>query len=213
MFILNEGRIIQATLYNVDNYNYCVDKYQNNMEIITGDGGFDFSIDYNRQEGMSIRLIFTQIIYAISMQKKGGCFIKMFDIFLKPTVDMIYLLSIFYNKIFIVKPNTSRYANSKKYIVCLNFKYTNTKYIFPKIRQMIKTLNNIDFEKKCITSMLNIPIHTYYKSNLREINCIFRNQQIENILNTIKIIINRDKKIEKLNSIRSNNIQNALNGV
>jgi len=208
---IEKGADDTGNLFNVENYNYCIDKYQNSMEIITADGGFDFSIDYNRQESMSVRLIFTQILYAISMQNYNGTFVlKMFDIFLKPSVDMIYLLSMFYNKIFIVKPNTSRYANSEKYIVCLNFKYTNTKYFFPKFREIINTLNQIDFEKKSISSLLKIPIHTYYKSNLREINCILGNQQIENILNTIKIIINREKKNEKLENTKTNNIQRCI---
>lgn len=200
-----------GNLYNVDNYNYCVNKYSNSMDIITGDGGFDFSIDYNRQEGMSVRLIFTQIIYALSMQKKGGCFIiKIFDIFLKPTSQLIYLLSTFYEKLFIIKPNTSRYANSEKYIVCLNFKYTNTKHICKTFSKILNEMNSIDFEKKCITSILSISLQIHFTINLQEINCILGNQQIENILNTIKIIINKDKKIEKLNSIRSNNIQKCI---
>ena len=50
----------------------------------------------------------------------------------------------------------------------------------------------------------------HFTINLQEINCILGNQQIENILNTIKIIINKDKKIEKLNSIKSNNIQKCI---
>tara|TARA_B100000902_G_scaffold399774_1_gene472457 strand:- start:380 stop:1576 length:1197 start_codon:yes stop_codon:yes gene_type:complete len=208
---IEKGLDDTGNLYNVDNYNYCANKYGNSMDIITGDGGFDFSIDYNRQEGMSIRLIFTQIIYALSMQKKGGCFIiKIFDIFLKPTSQLIYLLSTFYEKLFIIKPNTSRYANSEKYIVCLNFKYTNTKHICKTFSKILNEMNSIDFEKKCITSILNVPLQIHFTINLQEINCILGNQQIENILNTIKIIINKDKKIEKLNSIKSNNIQKCI---
>ena len=34
---------------------------QNSMDIITGDGGFDFSNDYNNQEKNAFRLIFTQV--------------------------------------------------------------------------------------------------------------------------------------------------------
>ena len=53
------------------------------MEVITGDGGFDFSIDFNNQEEQALRLIFTQVMYAISMQKYNGTFIlKLFDTFL-----------------------------------------------------------------------------------------------------------------------------------
>ena len=45
------------------------------MDYITADGGFDFSVDFNKQEDMSLKLIITQIFYALIMQKKGGNFI------------------------------------------------------------------------------------------------------------------------------------------
>ena len=32
------------------------------MDIITADGGFDFSIDFNKQEEMACRLIFSQVV-------------------------------------------------------------------------------------------------------------------------------------------------------
>ena len=57
------------------------------------------------------------------MQKFNGTFIlKIFDMFSKSTQDYIYLLSLFYNKVYIFKPQTSRLANSEKYIVCKDFK-------------------------------------------------------------------------------------------
>ena len=47
-------------------------KWLNSMEIITADGGFDFSIDFNQQELMASRLILTEIFYALAMQKQDG---------------------------------------------------------------------------------------------------------------------------------------------
>ena len=53
------------------------------------------------------KLLIAEIIYAVTMQKKGGYFIlKIFDIFSKLTVDMLYLLSCLYNEVYITKPNT-----------------------------------------------------------------------------------------------------------
>ena len=76
--------------------NIVLRKYKNSMNIITGDGGFDFSIDYNSQEISAIKLIFIQTAYAIALQKYNGTFIlKIYDMFLKSTIDIIFLLSIF----------------------------------------------------------------------------------------------------------------------
>ena len=63
------------------------------------------------------------------MQKKDKTFVlKIFDIFNKISIDIVYSLSYYYKTIvFIIKPNTSRYANSEK-IYCLYVIKTNTRY-------------------------------------------------------------------------------------
>ena len=66
-FTLEKGIDNTGDLYNPKNFDYCFKKYKNSMNFITGDGGFDFSIDYNKQELLAFRLIFTQISYAIAM--------------------------------------------------------------------------------------------------------------------------------------------------
>lgn len=199
-------------LYNEINYKYCIDNYKNSMDIITGDGGFDFSINFNSQESSAIKLIFIQTAYAIGLQKYNGTFIlKIYDMFLKSTIDIIFLLSIFYKNVYITKPKTSRYANSEKYIVCTSFKYKDTSFILNKLYNIIKFLNNIDLTKNKIHSILNIPINLYIRNQLEEINAIFGQQQIENISNTIKLIYNSDKKKDKLENIKSQNIHKCIN--
>ena len=39
------------------------------MDLITADGGFDFTIEFNNRELASMQLIFCQIIFALGMQK------------------------------------------------------------------------------------------------------------------------------------------------
>tara|TARA_B110000008_G_C16957288_1_gene558716 strand:- start:1333 stop:2529 length:1197 start_codon:yes stop_codon:yes gene_type:complete len=209
--IIERGQDQTGNLFNPENFKYCWEKYKGSMDIVTGDGGFDFSIDYNRQEGLAIRLLITQIAYAISMQSKNGTFIlKMFDLFLLPSVQIIYLLSTLYKKVFIIKPNTSRYANSEKYIVCFGFKNINTQNLVYKFYKILQTFTNTDFDKQYIKSIFNFPIQIYYQVHIREINCILGTQQIENILNTIKFIINRDKKKDKMDNLKLQHAQKCV---
>ena len=209
--VIERGKDNTGNLFNPENFKYCYEKYKNSMDIITADGGFDFSIDYNRQEGLAIRLLITQIAYAVAMQNKNGVFIlKMFDLFLLPSFQIVYLLSTLYKKVFIIKPNTSRYANSEKYIVCLGFKHINTLELVYKFYTMLNEFTNIDFNEKCIKSLFNFPVQIYYKINIREINCILGTQQIENILNTIKFIINKDKKKDRIDTIKNLNAQKCI---
>ena len=161
--IIEKGADNTGNLYSHKNYLYCVNKYSNSMNIITADGGFDFSKDFQEQETSATRLILTQILYAISLQKFNGSFIlKVFDIFTNVTVEMIYLLSCFYKHVFISKPNTSRQANSEKYIVCKFFKYVNTSALFEKVVNILKVLDDkIDLNTYYIKSILNLNIQLY----------------------------------------------------
>ena len=176
------------------------------MDLITADGGFDFSIDYDKQELLALRLIFSQIAFALSLQKKGGNFVlKVFDLFLESSLDLIYLLSCFYTQVYIIKPNTSRYANSEKYIVCKNFKYVETKEISKKLISIFRVLDKIDFRKLHILKFLDIPIQYYYIMQITEINAILGQQQIITILSTFKLIENRDSDLiqnHKLKNVR-----------
>ena len=146
-------------------------------------------------------------MYALILQKYNGNFVlKIFDIFLKNTCQIIYLLSCFYKKVYITKPNTSRYANSEKYVVCKYFKYNSLKHLYKRFYNIISVLHNINFEQYELTSIFNINIQSYYLIKLEEINGIFIHQQVENILNTIKLISYGDKKRDKIELLKNQNI-------
>ena len=209
---LEKGIDEKGDLFNEENFKHCCQKYRRKFEIITGDGGIDFSNNYNEQEKTATRLIITQIFYALSLQKKGGSFIlKMFDIFNKASIDCLYILTLFYKKVFIVKPYTSRYANSEKYIVCMDFTDNITQSIKYKFWSTLKILNNIDFNVYNIDSFLNINHKLHFLNSLEEINIILGQRQIENILFTIKIINNNDKySKEKINKLKHSNINKCI---
>ena len=203
---LEPGATGNGNLYESSNLLMCHKKYANSMNIITGDGGFDFSVNYNDQEAMSVKLILFQIFYALIMQKFGGSFIlKIFDVFSKPTIDCVSLLTSFYKQVYVVKPNTSRYANSEKYLVCKDFKFTNTTFLLKKFLAIVNKINDDPY----ITQVLSINTPYILSSKIEEINAIFGQQQIESINNTINLI--QHNKNEKLEQIKKNNIQKCTN--
>ena len=86
-----------GNILSLNNFIYCKDKYKSSMDLITADGGFDFSMDFNKQEEHITKLLFGQVCYALCMQKPGGSFIlKIFDCFMEHTIDILYILSAFY---------------------------------------------------------------------------------------------------------------------
>lgn len=189
-------------LMEVENLKYCSDKYKTSMDIITADGGFDFSIDFNQQEILAGKLLLAQVSFAISMQKIGGHFIlKVFDIFTKTTCDIMYLLSSLYKQVYIVKPNTSRLANSEKYIVCKGFK----KYPEKLINNIIEKYSTLK-TSLYISEILHNNLDYYYLNKIEEYNAIFGQQQIENINATLNLISCKNRN-EKLDILKKNNIQ------
>lgn len=188
-----------GNLYNSNNFEYCYKKYKNSMHIITADGGFDFSINFKNQEINAYRLILTQVFYALIMQKKNGIFIlKIYDSFIKSTIDIIYFLSCLYKKVQIIKPKTSRTGNSEKYIVCIGF--NNEFDIYDIFLQILKEFETIDFNKIYIKQFLNIDYNLYFKNKINKINTFFSKTQIVNILNTLEYI-NNGKNINYLKKI------------
>ena len=61
-----------GNIYNVDNIRHFKKSIQSygHADIITADGGFDFSVDFNMQEAMSSKLILAEALYAITLQKR-----------------------------------------------------------------------------------------------------------------------------------------------
>jgi len=203
--IIEKGHDQTGNIMNADNLKYCYEKYKNSFDIITGDGGFDFSMDFNQQELVSSKLIFCQIAFAISLQKQYGHFVlKVFDTFTKVSIEFIYLLSLLYDEVYIVKPNTSRYANSEKYIVCKNFRLSDTSNLVTLLYSVISNLK----EGYYFNKILNVDVPYLYFNKLEEYNAIIGQQQIENIASTLSLISN--SKHERLELLKKNNIQKSI---
>ena len=183
--IIEYGSTKTGDLFIKENLLYCNDNYANTMDYITADGGFDFSVDFNKQEELSMKLIIAQIFFAIIMQKEGGNFVlKIFDIFKFKTVEIIFLLSNLYDYVYIYKPYTSRVANSEKYVICKNYKNNNETINKEIIDNFDYLLNNIDN----IYSLFNITLPKLFLKKIEEINAIYGQQQIENINTTLNFI-------------------------
>ena len=124
----NNLKIMYGNLYNYESTEKFIEIFKDNKkaDIVTADGGFDYSNDYNSQEINSVRIITAELIHTFLILKTGGHYVcKLFDLFSKPMNKIIYILYSFFDEIYIAKPKTSRPANSEKYIICKNFKGIN----------------------------------------------------------------------------------------
>lgn len=201
----NTGNIL-----SMENFTFCKDTYASSMELVTADGGFDFSMDFNKQEINIAKLLFAQICYALILQKKKGCFVlKMFDCFMQHSIDALYILSSFYEKVYITKPQSSRYANSEKYIVCKGFLYSKVDTFYPFVHRAFEKMLAPTKTPTSILRFLTVPVNNLFVTKLEEYNAIFGQQQVENIYQTIMLIENKHNQ-EKIDIMIKNNVQKSI---
>ena len=203
---IETGETQTGDIMSPDNLRYCFDVYRESVDLVTADGGFDFSIDFNHQESVSSKLIFSQIAFAAAVQKDGGNFvIKFFDTFTQVSLDMIYLLSLLYEEVYFVKPTTSRYANSEKYLVCKRFRTPHDRVaLIDSFIRVFETFSQGDI----LSNLLTIQIPYMFSCKVQEFNAIFGQQQIETISTTLNLIDNN--KFERLEALKKTNIQKCV---
>jgi 23S rRNA U2552 (ribose-2'-O)-methylase RlmE/FtsJ len=213
---LEYGKDGTGNLLSLDNYLHCCEKYRHSMDVITADGGFDFSSNFNHQEVLAQTLVVSEVLYALSLQKPGGTFVlKIFDTFTRVTVDIIHLLALFYSDVIIIKPNTSRVANSEKYIVCKGFKLVQD----GSEAQLISVFRTF-FEKLALTTTTTkgsgigaiLRSCDYHKLHIihriEEVNAILGQQQIENIISTVALV--HGKPADRVDVYKKAHIQKCV---
>jgi 23S rRNA U2552 (ribose-2'-O)-methylase RlmE/FtsJ len=206
--ILENGPTGTGDILSLENFIGISEKYGSTMTLITGDGGFDFSSDFNQQEIFIGKLLFAQIAFALVLQKRGGNFVlKIFDSFIQHTIDLLYLLSSFYEKVYIMKPQTSRYANSEKYIICTGFLFSNRDSFFPFIKRTFEKM--VENESTNPLRFLSLPIPMIFTRKLEEYNTLYGQKQIQNIYYTLSLMDNKNKG-PKIESLIQMNIQKSI---
>jgi hypothetical protein len=134
------GQDNTGDLTNPENIKHIATRFKyNKCNLVTGDGGLDFSCNINYQEEMASKLIYAQILGAFASLCNGGHFmLKIFDMNNIMTVDMIFLLYSYFGNVYIYKPKTSRLANSEKYLVCMNFRGCTDEVLMEMIDHLTK---------------------------------------------------------------------------
>ena len=220
-----------GNLLSLENYDACCAKYRQQMHFISADGGFDFSANFNNQESLAQNLVVAEVLYAITMQQFEGSFVlKIFDIFTKVTVDLLQLLCCVYDDVIVFKPNTSRIANSEKYVVCKRFNVCD-KVVHDDLVNKFRAFfigiggNGNELGGDGVVNSGNIEIAAVLKTGgaaagadgrhnmqllnrIEEINAILGQQQIDNITLTISMI--QTKTYDKLDAYKRANVQKCV---
>lgn len=202
---LTPGADGTGSLYNINNIDYLAKLIQannainansqnnrnipndrnipNSCDIVTADGGFDYSSDFNEQEEASLPLIMCEVYTASIVQRVGGAFIlKIFDISHQRMFQIIYFLYQSYDNVYFTKPFTSRPANSEKYIVCIGYKGPN-----PALQTALRnaiTLEHLMNDKT--HAFMKVPVP--FQKEIVYFNTHYTTNQILSIIKTLEFI-------------------------
>lgn len=202
-----------GNIYSVENIKHLRNYIHENNELallITADGGFDYSKNFNKQEVSSFKIIFCEIVTAISNQEIGGSFIcKLFDTYSRISKTFIHLLCSLYKTVLIHKPVTSRPANSEKYIICKGFLGISERYL-ESLFVSINLWNIIEGKGGQLKGIFRDTVPKYIDKKIDELNTIHYREQKVSIEKTISLIKNKPNLTE-LNRIIAEQVEHAQN--
>lgn len=202
---LEQGPDGRGDITDVNTFDELVRKYGGTCELVTGDGGFNFSGNFNAQEAASAALAFSQVATTLGLQAVGGTsIIKFFDTFTLLSAELVWLMATLYDTVSWTKPCTSRYANSEKYMVCKGYRRATPASLLGRLRGVMSEFS----EGANITSFLNISIPRLMTSRMEEINAVLGQQQIESIMATLSVI--RKDRMDRGDTMKKNNIAKCI---
>jgi hypothetical protein len=157
----------------------------------------------NNIKYMNTKSILIQICMALCTQCKKGIFIcKIEDTYTQFYLELLFFLSSFYEKIYIIKPSVIDISKSDKYIVCKGFLYENTYSIYTYLHSFVKYIDTYH-HSKYINRFLNVNIPNFFISKLEEVNYIFGQTQLEQIQYLLLLLSHKykDEKIKNIEKI------------
>ena len=213
--IFNNDKNVHIDYGNLYEYNDVVNyvsKFKHNKaHIVTADGGFDYSNDFNGQELNSCQIIYSEIVIALNvLRNKGSFIIKVFDLFSITTCQLLSILKTHFETINIYKPETSRPANSEKYLICQNFLDNITYEQKSNYLLIIKKWNDSKIINGQSILFENFKINNELIHKIFQYNEIYVKNQIYYLNNTIKITENKPLKDEYYQIIK-NQVSTAIN--
>lgn len=106
------------------------------VHFMMADGGFSVVNQETLQEILSKQLYLCQCLVALMIVRVGGHFVtKLFDLFTPFSAGLVYLMYRCFEEVCIFKPNSSRPANSERYLICKG-KRSGTEGVLQHLKQV-----------------------------------------------------------------------------
>ena len=137
----------------------------------------------------------------------GYAIIKIDTVLYKPIVDLIYILSGLYEKLYIMKPNTSNVITNERYLICKKYTGMNDN----THRSLLHIYNELERTRDdvIVRSLLDNKIFSYFSNKLEESNIIIGQQKLDAYAQLTNLLKSRNK-MGKMDLIQKHNIQKCM---
>ena len=174
---------------------------------------FEFKeCDYTHINQYIKNMILVLFIIVNNQASSGTSIIKIDNIFYKSIVDILFIFSAIFEKVFLIKPTISKITKGERFIICKNLNLdviTQTKLLQQLDTHLKQMLIDDTFLDKNIHSIIENNIPYYFSNKIEESNAVIGQQQLEAYDQIINILKNKNRD-EKIEILKRNNIQKCI---
>jgi len=173
---------------------------------------FEFKeIDYTDTKQYIKNMILVLYIIVSNQSNSGTSIIKIDNIFYKSIVDILFIFSAIFEKVFLIKPSISKITKGERFIICKNMNIdavSHTKLLQQLNTHLKMTLIDKSLDNN-IHSIIDNDIPYYFSNKIEESNVVIGQQQLEAYDQIINIFKNKNKD-EKIETLKRNHIQKCI---
>ena len=180
------GPDYSGNIMNKGNLAHLKEKFANNttVRLVTADGSIDCTDDPGEQENIVSLLFLWETVTALSILSENGSFVlKVFTLFEKFTISLLYLLWTVFDEVTLFKPGPSKPGNSEIYVVCQKF---SKQYCLES--SLFSTFIDAALKKDislAVVDFVKVPEHFLSKvKGYVEMSCSIQRETIENHIET-----------------------------
>lgn len=189
---------------------FITNKYENKLDLIICEFHPDEYSDTKKYINNMVLVLLIVIKYQMD---QGMCVIKIDNILYKAVIDVIFILSSMYDKIYLVKPSISNITKGERYLICKGFNENlcnKNRLLLSVEEHIISKMNNSELmNDKCINSLIENELPYYLLNRLEESNLVIGQQQLEAYDQIINIFKNKNRE-EKIENLKRSHIQKCI---
>ncbi len=190
-----------------------IDKIKDKIDLVIAGAAYTYQNDNeNTIEQEYYKTLFSNIITCVRVIKKGGSFVcKFFETYTHMSCKFIALLVSMFDKVFFIKPMTSKPSTSEKYAVCIGFKSSDSasQSILKKLEKIEEVINK-NTNKNICDLFNSYEIDHRLRVRLTQLNLLTSNKLFKSIGEIVNFVNSqnyygdtyqdyRDKQIEANN--------------